>query len=278
MNLIINTHSISQDKNGFFSLNDLHKASGNENRHTPALFLRNQQTQDLICAIESENQIAYHTVKGGDSKTTKQGTFVCREIVIAYACWISAHFHLSVLRAFDNLNTGAIPCLPKTTAQQRQALVTACDKLAVGNTLRSDIYKMVGNQFGVDDIQSIPMHQLADATAFVYEIILAKQQTPKTPELPQKTIERLASQFAKTAELREQVKKDYLPFLENLNQEKGEKLSSLLTLLHYDIQDNVIELLKMLPLEAKNKNNPIYQNLERAYHENTINYLLYKTY
>lgn len=166
----------------------------------------------------------------------------------------------------------------KTTAQQRQALVTACDKLAVGNTLRSDIYKMVGNQFGVDDIQSIPMHQLADATAFVYEIILAKQQTPKTPELPQKTIERLASQLAKTAELREQVKKDYLPFLANLNQEKGEKLSSLLTLLHYDIQDNVTELLKMLPPEAKNKNNPIYQNLERAYYENTINYLLYKTY
>nr|WP_315043289.1 KilA-N domain-containing protein [uncultured Moraxella sp.] len=177
--LMISNQVISQDKNGFFSLNDLHKASGSENKHKPSYFMSNQQTRELIQAIESENQIAYHTVKGGDSKTTKQGTFVCREIVIAYAMWISAKFSLEVIRAFDNLNTGAIPCLPKkTNAHQRQALVTACDKLAVGNTLRSDIYKMVGNQFGVDDIQSIPMHQLADATAFVYEILLAKSAQP----------------------------------------------------------------------------------------------------
>ena len=134
MNLIINTHSISQDKNGFFSLNDLHNASGGNENHRPTFFMRNQQTQELIQAIESENQIAYHTVKGGDNKTTKQGTFVCRELVIRYAMWISAKFSLEVIRAFDNLNTGAIPCLPKkTNAHQRQALVTACDKLAVGN-------------------------------------------------------------------------------------------------------------------------------------------------
>ena len=173
------SNQVISNHNDFYSLNDLHRASGQADKHKPSNFLRNEQTQELIQAIESENQIAYHTVKGGDSKTTKQGTFVCREIVIAYAMWISAKFSLEVIRAFDNLNTGAIPCLPKkTNAHQRQALVTACDKLAVGNTLRSDIYKMVGNQFGVDDIQSIPMHQLADATAFVYEILLAKSAQP----------------------------------------------------------------------------------------------------
>lgn len=122
MNLIINTHSISQDKNGFFSLNDLHKASGNENRHTPALFLRNQQTQDLIQAIEKSGQVSYHTVKGNRKDGAKQGTFVCREIVIAYGMWINADFHLAVIRAFDALNTGAVPCLPKLSSEVLPAI------------------------------------------------------------------------------------------------------------------------------------------------------------
>lgn len=74
----------------------------------------------------------------------------------------------------------------KTNAHQRQALVTACDKLAVGNTLRSDIYKMVGNQFGVDDVANIPMDKIPEAVAFVYEIILAKQHTPTTTQTNQK--------------------------------------------------------------------------------------------
>lgn len=172
-NLVISNQAISTH-NGLFSLNDLHKSSGNDEKHRPTWFLRNDETQALIAEIESEKQIAYHTVQGKQG-----GTYACRELVIRYGMWISAKFSLEVIRAFDNLNTGAIPCLPKkTNAHQRQALVTACDKLAVGNTLRSDIYKMVGNQFGVDDIQSIPMHQLADATAFVYEILLAKSAQP----------------------------------------------------------------------------------------------------
>lgn len=174
-NLVISNQAISTH-NGLFSLNDLHKVSGNDKNHQPSNFMANKQTQALIAELENENQIAYDTVIG---KGKKQGTYACRELVYAYAMWISAKFNLEVIRAFDNLNTGAIPCLPKkTNAHQRQALVTACDKLAVGNTLRSDIYKMVGNQFGVDDIQSIPMHQLADATAFVYEILLAKSAQP----------------------------------------------------------------------------------------------------
>lgn len=120
MNLIISNHTISQH-NGLFSLNDLHKVSGGERKHEPQAFMRNQQTQDLIQAIEKSGQIAYYTVKGGNTKIVKQGTFVCREIVIAYGMWINADFHLAVIRAFDNLNTGAIPCLPQKITDQLTA-------------------------------------------------------------------------------------------------------------------------------------------------------------
>ncbi|SIS07221.1 KilA-N domain-containing protein, partial [Moraxella cuniculi DSM 21768] len=129
-NLVIANHTISQ-YNGFYSLNDLHRASGAEKKHQPALFFRNAEVQDLILEIErstnlqnGEKSIAYHTIQGGNSKTTKQGTYACRELVYRYAMWISPKFSLMVIRAFDALNTGAIPCLAKTTADDRRLSAT----------------------------------------------------------------------------------------------------------------------------------------------------------
>ena len=160
---------------GLFSLNDLHKASGGADKHRPTFFLRNEETKALIAEIEcspnlvnGEKSIACKVFKGGNDRT-KQGTYVCKELVYRYAMWISAKFSLMVIRAFDAM-------VSRSDSQQRQALVTACDKLAVGHALRSDVYKMVGNHFGYDDVASIPTPLLPEAVAFVYEQLLAKQK------------------------------------------------------------------------------------------------------
>lgn len=82
---------------GLYSLNDLHKASGEELRHRPIEFIRLDQTQDLIGELEKggDSHRFLNTVKGRNG-----GTYACKELVIAYAAWISAAFHLKVIRVF----------------------------------------------------------------------------------------------------------------------------------------------------------------------------------
>lgn len=109
---VIGEFTIRQDEEGRYCLNDLHKASGDDKKHFPAYFLRNQQTKDLIAEIELSNcnssnderyenlHIAVKVIKGGSDK---QGTYVVKELVYAYAMWISPKFHLMVIRAYDSL-------------------------------------------------------------------------------------------------------------------------------------------------------------------------------
>ena len=97
-NLAILNTSIRSYEN-FYSLNDLHKASGNAEKHRPSLFIRLDTTQDLISEIQKEvksTDLIFKTTGGRGLR----GTYACEELVIAYAMWISPKFHLIVLRAF----------------------------------------------------------------------------------------------------------------------------------------------------------------------------------
>lgn len=78
--------------------------------------------------------------------------------------------------------------LQKSTSKQRDVLVQACTKLSAGNMSISDVYLMVGKQFGYDDgIKSIPPQQLAEATAFVYEMIIRLQPQQNQQDIDNQT-------------------------------------------------------------------------------------------
>jgi hypothetical protein len=107
--LTISDTPINQDAEGRYCLNDLHKASGGEAKHRPNYFLENQQTKALIAEIE---------IAGIPAIESKQntGTYAVKELVYAYAMWISPAFSLRVIRAYDALSTGQLS--QNTHAQQ----------------------------------------------------------------------------------------------------------------------------------------------------------------
>lgn len=98
---------------GLYSLNDLHKASGGEKRHQPSNFLRKIEAREVVEELEKEYSSNMRNTKPlvvyrGNGAKSKRGTYVCKELVYSYAMWISAKFHLKVVRAFDDFVTGKV--------------------------------------------------------------------------------------------------------------------------------------------------------------------------
>lgn len=124
---------IAQDAAGRYSLNQLHRASGNEKRHQPSDWLRTDSAKALIAALEADpgnpgSVPPVSVVRGGPG----QGTFVCRELVLAYAMWVSPAFHLAVLRAYDALaNPTPQHVVPQTLSDALRLAADLADRNAM---------------------------------------------------------------------------------------------------------------------------------------------------
>lgn len=122
--IVIGEATIQQDAHGRYSLNDLHRAAGGEQRHRPVEFMRLQGTQDLVAEIQSgdSHSAPVEVVNGGPER----GTYVCRELVYAYAMWVSPAFHLKVIRVFDALASGRVAvAAPAVLPSPQEAAVGA---------------------------------------------------------------------------------------------------------------------------------------------------------
>ena len=164
-NLAILNTSIRSYEN-LFSLNDLHKASGNLAKHKPAFFLRIDTTKDLIAEIEKETPNALKVIRG-----TQGGTYACEELVIAYAMWISPKFHLVVLRAFLAMHRNQPQ--QKTTVDDRAGLRNAVSFLVnKKGLLYSEVYQLIHQQFGVEHIDELSQEQLSQAIKYIHFLTL----------------------------------------------------------------------------------------------------------
>lgn len=124
---------IAQDAAGRYSLNQLHRASGNEKRHQPSDWLRTDSAKALIAALEADPGFPgtpvspVSVVRGGSA----QGTFVCRELVLAYATWVSPAFHLAVLRAYDALSNPTPHVVPQSLPEALRLAADLAEKNAL---------------------------------------------------------------------------------------------------------------------------------------------------
>ena len=93
----IKSIEVKMNDDGMFCLNDLHKASGGESRHEPSNWTRTDQFSELADEIFNSAKVQSWKKSAG----RYGGTFVCKELVYAYAMWISPKFHIDVIRVFD---------------------------------------------------------------------------------------------------------------------------------------------------------------------------------
>jgi len=168
---------IRQDEQGRYLLNDLHRAAGSNPKDKPANWTRTQQTIDLIALLESEEQEntdahirasqqnqPLSVVKGG---TGVQGIFAVKELVYAYATWISAKFFLTVIRAYDALVNNKPPYGLKqpfvdpvispvylTERMLKQFRDAVSYQAVISGVTRESIYGNLKREFGYEKIST----------------------------------------------------------------------------------------------------------------------------
>jgi hypothetical protein len=152
--LVISSITISQDAEGRFSLNDLHKAAGGEGRHKPGLFLALQQTLDLASEIDKENLNAgIPAIKTGAGRYG--GSHAVKEVVYRYAMWISPAFELKVIRAYDALVTrsfGSLESLPPSIASQVGGIIKIVVHKQLENLLSIELPRLVQGELAKQQI------------------------------------------------------------------------------------------------------------------------------
>ena len=196
-----------RNHNGLFSLNDLHKAAGGEARHKPSEWLRNQQAQELVQEIGKAGIPALDVKKGGKNP----GAYACRELVIAYAAWISAAFHLKVIRVF--LAVTAPQPTPYTV--QPSDTLSEPQQIALRALLESNVKRLPHDKqagamvkgwsklkahFGVP-YRQIPASEFTEAISIVARHVAEWELVDESPKLGhQKTVQEIVAEWVEKIE------------------------------------------------------------------------------
>ncbi|WOE33099.1 KilA-N domain-containing protein [Acinetobacter sp. SAAs470] len=183
--LVIGEFSIRQDDEGRYCLNDLHKASGDQRKDRPSYFIENEKTQELIGVIEDEYydvgnptscKKAINIIRG---KGREQGTYAVKELIYSYAMWISAKFHLTVIRAYDAMvMQWKINDRQTISPEQKDTLQKIVDHKVDGNNgLRAQVWTRHNRHFKINSYHELLAIHFEDAVKYLLEMeVKAKQE------------------------------------------------------------------------------------------------------
>ena len=222
MNAIaISNVAIRQTENNLYNLNDLHKASGGEKRHELTNWLKLQQTTELIDELSKpeipgleENQQVIKVVRGGN----KRGTYACKELVYAYATWISAKFFLQVIRTFDEVISGRLKpqaprkALPSGLTHEQQAEVEALHNILIQSVpfekqkaLAITLWSAVKSKFKVG-YKDVPPEQFPEVLSLMARVAVEKGAQYREAEAV--NLETVPKLFANQANIPFDLKRD----------------------------------------------------------------------
>ncbi|EER5245917.1 KilA-N domain-containing protein, partial [Escherichia coli] len=161
--LVIDGVSVRQYFESNYCLNDLQKAAllaAGENRSSRSLevheFMRRPETKALVELLEEETtgdsrSIPVITIQGRNG-----GTYVCKELVYAYAMWISPAFSLKVIRTFDALHNSSPE---ETTSDKIKSgvilLESAAKTLNLSNSSKLGAYQKLSKVAGLPELMPI---------------------------------------------------------------------------------------------------------------------------
>ncbi|NOU41525.1 MAG: KilA-N domain-containing protein [Methylotenera sp.] len=148
-NLTVAGVVVHQDAEGRYSLNDLHRAAGGDKAFQPSNFMRMDFVGGLIDAISNSSHMS--NINPVESRTGRYGgTYVCWELVYAYANWISPSFYLNVIRTYDALVTSSYhpfqpsdELLPQPVMQQVGGMVNAVSRKQMDEALTDALVRVL---------------------------------------------------------------------------------------------------------------------------------------
>lgn len=151
---------------GLYSLNDLHKAAGGEPKHQPGKFSSLEQTKALIAELGNSPDSESLKITNGRNG----GTYACKELVIAYAAWISAAFHLKVIRVFLDAVQPAAPAIDyaRINPAQKQDLREIVQAIVnAGVQKHAETWARFQKKFRINSYEELPASRYEEARAYL---------------------------------------------------------------------------------------------------------------
>ena len=157
----------------------------------PKDYLKTEQTQALIAEITSEIKAtgdqssdlrsAVKVINGGNNR----GTYVCQELVCAYANWISAAFYLRVIRFFLDHHKEQKALEPPTLTREQwgylyQGVMDKCQ--GKGKFIYRSVFGTLKRHFGVAKCEDIKQSDFVEACNLLE--IPVPDFAPKKPSVP----------------------------------------------------------------------------------------------
>lgn len=152
---VIDGVSVRRDLDGRYCLNDLHRAAvatgANPRTKEPGKFMASNQTMELISEIETTQNLGSYPVNKIEGRNG--GTYVCKELVYAYAMWISASFNLKVIRTFDEIQSAGAVSLKSDQVQAGVILLESASRmLNLSNSSKLGAYQKLLQVAGLPDL------------------------------------------------------------------------------------------------------------------------------